>query len=225
MAALTDAVDGYVIARQSSVRGSIDVLRSAYYFDGVESGALVKYVKRGSLPMLSISESELGARGPDEELLDLLITQRKMDVELPRVVHVNYMSPATVYDRATKLSKRLVGNLNDQATLDLPLTLTDTKAQQIADTNLYAAWMQRKSYAFTVSKFYARLEPTDVIAINGNSMRIVATTITPKGLISVEAISDESSEYTHSSAVTETLIDSSITGSVTSIPPTKLEIL
>jgi hypothetical protein len=201
---LTDVVDGYAIARQTSVRSAIDPLRSAYYFDAVESSGMVNFIKRGGASVADIDDVELAAHLASDQSPDPLHTTRQMEVELPRVVNVNYLLAATDYSPATKLAKRLVGASQNETTLDLPLVLTDTKAQEVADVNLHVAWAQRLTYQFAVSRKYAYLEPTDPIFVKGCAMRLTKITATPTGVQQCEAVGDDANHYSSDSIVTET---------------------
>jgi hypothetical protein len=204
VSALTDMVDGYAIAKQTTVRSAIDALRPAYYFDAVESGGLVKYVKRGGESIAVIEDDDLDAHLADSEAGDPLQTTRQMEVELPRILNVNYLLAATDYSAATKIAKRLVGSSGEETTLDLPLVLSDTKAQEIAEVNLHVPWVQRLTYAFTLPRKYSYLEPTDVITVRGYDMILTKVTATPGGLLKCEGVATDSSHYVPHVVVTET---------------------
>jgi hypothetical protein len=203
--ALTDMVDGYANARQTTVRSAIDALRPAYYFDAVESGGKVKYVKRGGESVAVIEDDDLDARQADSEAGDPLQTTRQMEVELPRILNVNYLLAAADYSASTKIAKRLVGASGEETTLDLPLVLSDTKAQEVAEVNLHVPWVQRLSYAFTLPRTYSWLEPTDIVTVKGYDMILTKITATPGGLLKCEAVATDSSHYVPHVVVTETV--------------------
>jgi hypothetical protein len=56
---LVDVVPGYMLSRQTSVRGAIETLSAAWFFDGVESDDLLKFRKRGRAPALTIASTAL----------------------------------------------------------------------------------------------------------------------------------------------------------------------
>jgi hypothetical protein len=204
VSALTDTVDGYVVAKQTDVRSAIDALRPAYYFDAVESQGIVRFVKRGGAVSATVADEDLAASPAGTQADDPLATVRKQEVELPRTINVNYMLAATDYEAATKTAKRLVGYSRDESTLEMPLVITDAKAQQIAEVNLHAAWAGRVSYSFTLPRKYSRLEPTDLIVVQGHLMRLTKVTATPAGVLKCEAMSDDASYYAPHVVVTET---------------------
>jgi hypothetical protein len=199
-----DTVDGYVIARQTDVRSAIGVLRQAYYFDAVESQGIIKYVKRGGEPVAVIPDNDLGAHDFGSEPPDALSTARRMEVELPRAVTVKYMLAATDYSAASKQARRLIGSSGDEQTIEVPLVLTDAKAQEVAEVALHAAWAERLSYQFQLPRKYSYLEPTDLVVIKGHLMRLTKVQATPRGVLQCEALADESAFYTPHVVVTET---------------------
>lgn len=203
--ALTDVVDGYQIARQTSVRSAIDALRPVYFFDSVESGALVKYVKRGGASVATIADEDLGARLASEAPVDPLATVRQMENELPAGVNVTYQLKANDYDTATKFQKRLIGASGEQVAMQLPMVLSDQKAQEVADVNTFGPWIARLTYQFQLPRKYAYLEPTDPIMVKGFGMRLTKITDTPHGVRKCEAVAEDGLVYSPNSITTTTL--------------------
>jgi hypothetical protein len=201
---LVDDVPGYAIARQTQVRAAIDALRPLYYFDAVESNRVIRYPKRGKAAVVDIPDEDLAAHEPGAESGDPLSVVRKQDVDLPRVINVRYMSAATKYEQATKTAKRLIGRSLDEATMDVALSLSDTKAQEIAEVNLHGPWVERITYGFNLPRKYSYLEPTDLITIQGSLIRLTSVTSTPKGILKCEGVRDDSAYYTPHVVVTET---------------------
>ena len=203
VAALTDTVNGYAIAKQTTTRSAIDALRPAYYFDAVESDGLVKYVKRGGSIAVTVLDDDLAAVA-DAQAPDPLATTRKMEQELPRTIWINYILAATNYQSATKYANRLIGSSGDETTIDTPLVLLDAKAQEIAQVNLTLAWVSRQTYRFNLPPKYAYLEPTDIVAVKSKTMRITKMTRTLAGVFECEAVADDSNFYAPAVVVTET---------------------
>jgi hypothetical protein len=205
VSALTDMVDGYAIAKQTSVRSAIDALRPTYYFDAVESEGVVKFVKRGGESVADIDLGELDAHQSDGEPGDPLPITRQMEVELPRTVNVNYLSEALDYSGMTKIARRLIGSSDQQTTLDFALVMSDTKAQEVAEVNVHLPWVQRLKYGpFKLPRRYGYLEPTDPITIDGYGMLLTKVTASPTGVLTCEAVAEDASHYTPHVVVTET---------------------
>jgi hypothetical protein len=205
---LTDQVDGYTIANQVDVKSAITTLMPAYYFDAVEDQGKIVFVKRGGPIAAEIDDDDLGAHPSDVlEPQDLLTTTRAMDEELPGTFNVNYVLAATNYSPATKYQRKLTGNSQSEQTMELPMVLTDQKAQEIASVNLHDAWISRIVYGFSLPRKYAYLMPTDIVGIQGYTMRLTKVTQDAGGFFTCEAARDDSDTYTPHVTVTETPSD------------------
>ena len=201
--ALTDIVDGYAIERATTAREAITALTPAYLFDAVESGGVAKFVKRGGAIAAVIDDDELGAHESGTEAPDPLESTRQMENELPQTLNVRYLLAALDYDGASRYARRLVGASGDEQTMDLPLVLTDTKGQEIAEVNLHGAWVGRITYRFSLPRKYVYLEPTDIIVVQGHTMRLEKVKYAG-GRLQCEARHDDSNVYTPNVIVTET---------------------
>jgi len=218
---LTDTVDGYAIATQTAVRDAITALMPAYFFDAVESDGKVKFVKRGGAIAVVIPDADVGCFVAGGEPPDALETTRAMENELPRTLTVKYIQEATDYSPAARSAKRLVGASGEERTMDFPVVMTDTKAQEVAEVNLHGEWVARLSYSFTLPRKYGYLEPTDIIVVYGHTMRLTKT-INDDGIIKCEARHDDSNVYTPNVVVTETLPSDK---TVETLPETILELM
>jgi hypothetical protein len=151
-----------------------------------------------------IPDSDLGAHLYGEQAPDPLMTTRQMELELPRTVNVKYMLAATEYTTASKQARRLIGASGQESTLELPLVLSDTKAQQVADVNLDVAWLQRLTYQFSLPRKYAYLEPTDPIVVKGRVMRLAKTGASARGVLQCDAVADDADHYAPNVVMDET---------------------
>jgi hypothetical protein len=203
---LPDIVDGYAIAKQTAARDAIEVLRPIWQFDGVESQAKIKWVKRGVTPSYIIPDDDLSAHTDNDSRPEERITLRQMEHDLPFRLNVQYMLAALKYQPAMKHQQRYRSKGAMDSTLDTTLTLTDAKAQEAADTNLYLAWTERTHMSFTLpAKKYVALEPTDVVRIAGYTVRLVKMTYNLAGVVSCDALVEDPTYYGESHVVvTET---------------------
>jgi hypothetical protein len=220
---LDEAVDGYAIARVTSVREAIRALMPVYWFDAIESDGKVKFVMRGGDIAAAISDDELGAHDSGSAAPDAIETSRVMESELPKTMTVAYLSAASNYGKATKYAARLVGSSGDEQSIEAPMVLTDTRAQQAADVNLHGAWVARLSYRFSLPRKYSYLEPTDLIALGskGYTARLTKVTVI-NGRLQCEATHDDSVIYVPRVLVTET---PNVEQSVSVRSPTTLELM
>jgi hypothetical protein len=233
VADLTDIVDGYVIPKPTTAREALDALRPVYFFDGVESEGKNKFRKRGRAVQIILNPDYLRAFSPGSTSpRDPLLTIRQMDQELPHQVTVTYLTPAKKYDTAVKYARRLAQHGSIDYSLAVSMQFSDTKAQEVANNNLWAAWVERVTYEFQLPYNYAcSLEPTDKVQIAGYTMRIIKATLAPHGAISFEAVRDQGltsdvieSVYNDFSpkVVTETPLDP---GTLPAAQATNLELL
>jgi hypothetical protein len=187
---------------------AIRTLMPVYFFDYAEDQGVAKFVKRGGAISVEIEDDSLGAQPSGSmQPADLLVTNRGMDDDLPRTLNVNYILAATNYGPATKQSKRLIGYAGSEQTLDLPLVLTDLKALEVSSVNLHNAWVERLTYTFQLPREFAYLMPTDIVGIQGYTMRLTKVTQDAGGFFTCEAARDDSDTYTPHVTVTETPSD------------------
>jgi len=190
---LTQRVEGYVVTRPSSVRGLLEELMSAFFFDAVESGDLLKFTLRGGISVASISGEELVR----EQDTALSIT-RQQELELPREVNVLYLSRTSLYQPGTQYAARNFSDSQEVDSLNLPIVFADAEAKAVADIRLYLAWMGRSLYSFTLPDTYAALEPTDTVelTVEGVTHRVrMVRTLRDRGRMRVEAVAEDVSIY------------------------------
>lgn len=194
---LTDFVLGYVVGRQGSARQAIDQLRSAYFFDAVESGDIIKFVKRGHDPVATIPVDDLGASEDGGAVL--MDHQRRQETELPATVNVVYSARSADYQNGTQISKRLTTRSEQEVTVELGIVMGDTKALQVADALLYDAWASRTTRILKVTRKWAHIEPTDVILVEDNEGFTYRLFVKDKtedgGVITLECQDQDQSAY------------------------------
>lgn len=163
----SDVVNGYSIPNPSTIRTCIDYLAQAYNFEMVESNFKIKFKKNGKNPVATIKFSELSAvnYSPDVKFETDLTTERKQELELPRIINLSFADIDRDYQTSTVESKIENVYTNEIINIELPMAFTATQAKQIADRIMYNYWINRDSYNFTTTYKYLNLEPTDVITV------------------------------------------------------------
>lgn len=208
---VADEVTGYVVGNRGPVRGMIEPLMAAFFFDAVESDGKIKFVKRGGASARTIDEGRLGAR-PDEifEAPETLTLTRRQDLELPRQINLVYMDAVNNYQVGDQLSRRLLGGTTEPRTVEMPLALTASQAKAIADTMLYVLWLARGTGAFVAGREQLALEPTDVVTIpfNGENrvLRLTKKNEDPFGVITFESELEDASVYVQTAPGAESLV-------------------
>lgn len=165
-------VPGYVVSDNSTAKDCLTQLSSAYFFDGVESDNLLKFVPRGGDPVATITEDFLApADGTANASIKETTTQ---EPELPMRVTVNYYSMERDYQTGSQFAKRLTNPVPTMYSptlvkTEIPIVLTADVAKQMADKALQTAWTNRTSIATTMAWQNILLDPSDVITINMKS--------------------------------------------------------
>jgi hypothetical protein len=194
---LTDEMDGYAIAQQTSIRSATDQLAQAYFFDAVESDDKIKFVKRGQLSIIDIEEDDLGASDKIEDKALLNVT-RQQEVEVPASVCLVYSDADNAYQVATQQSRRINTIAGGPLTVELPVVIGADKAKQITDVLRIDAALARDKYNWSTTNKYCMYEPTDVVTIQGKDIRITSKTEKPNGVIEWEGYADDARNYNKS---------------------------
>jgi hypothetical protein len=175
---LDATVPGYVIGRQTTVRGAIEPLAQAFFFDATESDDVLAFRKRGRSPVATIPADHLLPL--DERTLESWRERRTQEVELPERLSVVYMDRDADYPQGTQAAKRVAVHSRHQASLTLAMALDATTAKRIAEKTLVSAWLERSGYTASLPPDWLPLEPTDVVDVafpSGSSFRVSLTRV------------------------------------------------
>jgi hypothetical protein len=183
---LTDIVDGYLITTRTDARTDIDQLRTAYFFDAVESQGKAKFVKRGGAVAVTIPDDDLSARPGGDDPPPLVEVQREQELDLVAEVDVKYINVGASYQDGAQQAIRQSTLSQAVADVSLAIAMSDAKARQIANVLLYQTIVERDSGVFRTSRKYLYLEPTDVVKAHGYTMRIEKKTALTNGIVEFE---------------------------------------
>ena len=197
-----DEVLGFGIARQISVRGALELLAATYAFEAIESDHQLKFKKRGRPPSRVISEDDLAPVSERETFRET----RAQEVDLPLRFSVRYQDADLDADEGTQTARRIAGPdatmaSHNEATLDLPITLTATQAMTVALRQLYGAWLERVMHEWQTDWTHLDLEPGDVVqvALHDGSLfavRLLQCELGANLAVSWQTVVEESSSYT-----------------------------
>lgn len=112
----------------------------------------IKFVKRGQSLAATITEDDLAAHDWGSDVPDPINKVRAQDLELPHEINVLYFNSGADYQQGTQKAERQTGSGVNVLTIPLPVVMDDTKAKQVADVNLFNAWVQRSTYTLQVSR-------------------------------------------------------------------------
>lgn len=160
-AARADYLDlrGYTLSRASTIRASLEPLRSAFFFDVAEVEGELQFFPSDSTPVARVPRDDLGAhqfgtdRPPDYEF------RRVADVELPRQVTVQHVDPLRDYQVNAQRSRRSTVNSDADISIDLPIVLDASTAKSITERMLSMAWTRRDQFTHQLPIDYLHVEP------------------------------------------------------------------
>jgi len=200
---LTQEVRGFVVASQMTVRNAIDILRRAYFFDVTEYDGKVVCVNRGHDAIATIPDEDLAAHEPGSEPGEPLEMTRAPEAELPRTVFINYYDLNADYQQGSQYWRRTVTRSQSDVTLDLPLVFTASEALDRAQWHMHFAWLERDRFAWTTTRKWSALTPTDVVVVRGVNIRITSKTESPNGLVRFEGVRAFAGAFTGGNPATD----------------------
>lgn len=199
--ALSDTIRGFVVQGRRTPRSVIEALQQVFYFDAVESGGSLKFVKRGGASALTIPEADLAAHDEGSEMPDNMQTVLKQELDLPHEISLGYLEAESDYAQAVQYARRLTGSAQNAVNATTAVVLSAAKARQVAEVALWNAWMGRATFTIAVSRKYAYLEPTDVVAIVKGAATHIVRIIGKRedgGVIQFDLVREDATVYTQS---------------------------
>jgi hypothetical protein len=201
VAALTDSVRGFVVARPMAARQALEPLATAFSFDAVERDDVLVFRKRGGATVATVAHNDLVRRG-DSPVIE---EQRAQDAELPRAVSVRHIDPDRAYEVGTQRWQRPLAPTATMASvsetvLDLPIVLTASEAKAIARRIVTASWRERTRFTFAGTTQHLRLEPTDPILLTRADgaqarARILSAQLGANWTVEIEAVEEVTGDY------------------------------
>ncbi len=186
---LSEQVEGYIISGRTTARDALQELCQAYLFDCVESEQTLRFVPRGNASATIINAEELLFDGKREALQKT----RRNELELPHLCEVMYLDRALGYQIGTARATHQLTLSKNKAAINLPIVMSATQANAIAEKQLYLTWLARTAYRFSLDLRYAILQPSDVITINeagvSSQMRIIKM-VHDAGRAVIDAVSE-----------------------------------
>ena len=164
---LTDAVRGYRIGSQGTMRSALEPLQAAFPFDVRQHGYKIEFLRRGAVgSVMTIPYDDLGARAAGSEPGARITQKIKNDAALPKRLSIQYLDPLREYDVGSQYAERPSSTAVNEEKFDLPMVLSATEAAGKCETLLYLAWLERTEVRFTLPEMvYAALEPGDVVTV------------------------------------------------------------
>jgi hypothetical protein len=202
VAALTDSLRGYMLARPMSARDAITPLAAYAQADAVEQDDVILFRKRAGSTVAAIAYDDLVRENPDAGVIE---EQRAQDADLPREVTVRYADIERGWEQGAQSWRRPASptatmQSRGVSAIDLPMPLTATEAKTVARRFCIATWRERTRLTFSVGPRHARLVPTDAITVglrDGATIRcrILSTQLGANWVTRVEAVTEDAATY------------------------------
>lgn len=158
-------VDGFAVSGITASRAAIQHLQRAYWFDAAEIDGQLTFIRRGGASVAEIPSDDLGANDGRSDSSELVQSERTEEDQIPTLVNVAYQAAAADYQPGVQTAQKDATVGDHPTNIELPLSLTDLKAKEIADVLLYDEWMRRNARRFRTTREYAYLTPTDVVTV------------------------------------------------------------
>ena len=176
----------FTVASNTSVRTILEQLSLAYQFDMVNSGGILKFVPRNADSIRTITLEDMGFSSGDTPPAPYT-AKRYQGVDLPRYVAFTYYSAALDYAQYTQSAELYTYEDGQNVSLSVPVTLSDSRAKQIAELALVNSHLERMNYKFTTSYKFIDVEPGDILSSPMGLIRILKVTETEEGILEFEA--------------------------------------
>lgn len=160
-------VRGFQATKTSTCRANIEPLEMAYTFYSVESDYVLKFLPKGSDPLVTIPEEMLIPNTQTGQPLD---ERRIQETELPCYVGITFMDETRDYNTNTAVFQRPYRPTpamlsSNRVEVELPIVANFTHMKQIAQKQLYSLWQERSTYSQRVPWNYIWLDPGDELVV------------------------------------------------------------
>ncbi|MBZ9935007.1 glycoside hydrolase/phage tail family protein [Mesorhizobium sp. BR1-1-16] len=156
---LDGMLDGYVVERIGSARDALKPLADIFAFAVAESGAGVRFVRRG-LPRLAINTDDL----VEEESSALVTIRRAQETELPAELALGFYDGLSDYRSRQVTSRRLETVSRRQSSLSAAMVTDDGVAVALADARLQDIWEARETVSFALPPHALAIEAADIVS-------------------------------------------------------------
>ena len=196
-AELTDVVNWFAVGNVMTVRNALEVLRTGFAFDAVESDDMIVFKKRGATDsVVTVEDDDLCAVEYGSDADAPLITIREREQGMPRTVTLRYIDIDFDYQPGAQSSPRITTLSDSDVVVDVAIGFTASEALQKAWILQVAEWNERERFQYKTTRKYLWVKPCDVMTVRGRVIRVQKVTAAPNGVLTWEGVLHRPSLYT-----------------------------
>ncbi len=160
---LQGLIKGYQVNNVNSPRSILQPIMSVFLFDAFESEGIIKFAHRGLKVRTVLGQEDL-VEDSNSQGGSFQIT-RAQTSEIADSVNIRYVKEGIDYKTASIAARRLTQKSRRVVQTDAPVLLDQSEAQEIADVQLFQAWIGREKISLKLPPSLLRLDATDLLRI------------------------------------------------------------
>jgi hypothetical protein len=160
--ALSGVLNGYAITGLDSARGAIEPLRRFFGFDAVESEGVIRFVSRGSGPVLELSADDLVAPDDGGEVFTLT---RAQETELALARKWRVIDADADYNGLTVEARRVSVDTSRIVDEGFDIAAPGYVADREVRRALFEEWAGRETASFRLPPSRLAIDAADVIGL------------------------------------------------------------
>ena len=170
---LRGEIAGFLSDRNMSARELLQPLMLAKSFDALESGNILKFMHRGHAPVHTITPEEMVVNIDDNRADSPFKISRTEKSSLPNTLRITYIQSEKNYAVASVVTQISDENTDHHSAnhvehLDLPIVMSASEAQNIANRWIFEAHEARNQIAMELPPKYFELETSDIFTLQHN---------------------------------------------------------
>lgn len=190
-----DSIDGIVLNNIVSINEILSILQKVFFFDYYEKDGKLYITSKKSASSLRIFDDELLEVEKGIYFKANIIGEK----ELPYKIDLSFINKDFNYEIGHTYSERNAVNSDKKESENIPVAITQFKANQIVEKLLYSTWLEKVIYEIKLPPKYIYLNPSDVITLNTNNtdiiLRISNIIINADNTINIKAVKCDNSLY------------------------------
>ena len=176
----------FTIGQSTSVRGILEQLSLAYQFDMVNSGGVLKFIPRHAVAIRTIELSDMGYSDGGTPPAPYT-AKRFQGIDLPKQVTLTYFAADVDYNEYSQNAELFTYEEGQNVELRVPVTLSHTRAKQLAELSLVNSHLERMNYKFNTTYKFIDVEPGDILNSPMGLIRILKIAEMNEGILEFEA--------------------------------------